>query len=198
MMELGVLLKAMNDHQQLQVVCTQALDRILAAPLWSRDFPQGRRIPWRSARTAADTFLAEEFNSPGIYLFGVFDNLRYVGKTKNPLRKRVFTRYIGGYRSQLCLAERYVKPFRDKGIAGFPDGDQRWIQENPDRWCRVMAAIDSARHGVESIWVSVLPWPGTAAFDDRTLKQVEHLLIAAGNTLNAGKGYEPLVNVNDR
>jgi len=192
------LLAVISDRSAFESLFEDWLNALSERPFWSPSDPQGRRIPWRLAGQASD-HLRSEFKSPGIYIFGASPFvLRYVGETGRSLKARLFGRYVtksgvsnAAIPPQCLLAERFESAIREKGLDAFPTELVRLYKKRyRGGMARLIGAVDFVRHGLDGIWVTILPLPGGVL-----TKRLEAALCPAANSWNQANGFEPLCNV---
>ncbi len=198
MSEFDELVSAMPYPNRFDEACSTALQAILASPLWSVADPAARRIPWRQAERARRS-MQREFGSLGLLVFGAAGRpaepmLRYVGMTTRTLWQRLTDRYILGEHSQCDLAARYEGSLRKWGIEGFPPEEIQWYRSNFPGTTRLEHAVDFARHGINGIWLALIPALGNPATDKETLETLRRGVMRAGNRWNQDKGYPLLLN----
>ena len=101
---------------------------ICGSEAYSTSFPTGTRIPWRSAKEAADSpQWGNDFQQPGCYLFCAGNSIpRYIGETQGTLKKRLFGRYVAGKHSQCTIAEKYEPILVKGGWKDLPDELLAW------------------------------------------------------------------------
>ena len=134
--------------------------------------------------------MMEEFDSPGLYVFGSQETPLYVGQTGTSLWKRLRGRYVSGTNSQCQLAKTYATLICEQGIAGFPAHVRDWYRQHFDTsTVRLEHAVAFARHGIDTIWFALLP-----AEDARYVKELERRLIPVAVRWNRRSGYPPLLN----
>ncbi len=187
------LLAAASDDARLERAYADYIQAALDAPLWSAECPDGVRIPWRLAKQAtAHPSLHHALGSPGIYLFGDEEGvILYLGMATTTLWKRLRGRYVAGPRAQCQLAADYASDLLAAGnITGFPEQIRAWYRRAyKGSTVRLEGALSFAQHGVEGIWVTVLPIADTAS-----IHPLERALIHAANAWNHHKGYQPQLN----
>ena len=116
------------DPVALERAYADSIRALLDAPLWSAEHPDGLRVPWRSApEGSAHPSLSAAFRSPGLYLFGSAAGVPlYWGRTRRPLKRRLWGRYVHGQRSQCQLAVDHEHQLRAHGLDGFPEDVRAW------------------------------------------------------------------------
>jgi len=199
--------KAIGNCRELYRAYDEWLTELKNRPMWSPQTvdgwpPQrvdGRRIPWKLFRRAADQMRGFDspFDSPGLYLWGAEEiNPRKIGMTTKTLRKRISGRYVpslrGGDPKTLCqclLAVHYEKELREKGQEDFTAEDRARHKQTTEA-SRRNGAEDWAFHGTERIWVTILPMSGSEEY----LRGMEGLLQDAARSWNKDHGHRPLVN----
>ena len=172
---LGKLESAYSDYIRL----------VMDSPLWLK----GIRIPWRSVKDASSK-LGQVFQLPGLYLFGSAALIPlYIGMTNQTLWKRLNGRYVGRSESQCGLAARYEQEIIKQGRNGIPEA-VRTRRSN----VRLKGAVSFAQHGIDGIWLTVLPFP---LEDADSIRSLERRLIPIANAWNVSQGYPELLNEND-
>lgn len=205
---------SINDPRGLMKVYSEWLDGIFFAPLWSPSSQEGFRIPWRKF-VAAYSSRRAMVDKPGLYLFGSEkegprrDLPRYVGATgfgkrDNTLWKRIKGRYVPGprtarYRGDLdgrlprqCeIADFYGYILTVHGIEDLPG----WLKKRVSK-VRLHGAGDFAKHGIDGIWVAVLPSiVSNGIATQEAIDKVEKALISTARQWNCRNHYPCLVNV---
>jgi len=182
------LIGALRDKDSLAEIYALFMDELLRLPLWSPEDPHGGRIPWRAAERAR-RLMQQEFDSPGLYIFGAGEVPLYIGKTKDSLWNRLRGRYLNGERSQCELAARYSDRICEKGIEGFPEEIRKWYRRQYGGWARLEGAVAFARHGIERVWFALIP-----VTDETIVDLLERRLIPVANEWNRVRGFEGLLN----
>ena len=183
------LVNAAHDPHRLKTAYAAWLEGLLRSPSWSSTTPDGKRVPWRAAETAKDhPSMQAAFASPGIYLFGTSSGIpRYLGKAEDEtLGERLFGRYLGGPNSKFWLAAKHGDALRISGVTGFP---KDVLARNAKRIARLKGAVDFAQHGIEGMWIALIP-----ISDKERVGPLERKLIAIARQWNISKGYPPLLN----
>jgi hypothetical protein len=186
-----------GDSDRVSGLYEDLMQGLLELPLWSPSSLTGRRIPWRLAPVARrHSSMKSIFNSPGIYLFGDAAAIpRYLGitcgrKTSGTFDKRM-RRYLWGPKSQCALAEAYERELCENGIDGFPLEVREWYRKSyGNSTVRLKGAVDFARHGIQGVWVALLP------IQQRELiSSIEEHLIPVANEWNLARKYPSLINI---
>jgi len=176
------LAASMDESDQFAIEYDGILSGWLSQPVWSNAYFPSPRIYWKYAEIARKES-HEIFNQPGILLFGASQIPRVFSATEDQtLWERLNGRFIGGNVSQCRLAERYEQALIAEGMQGFP----RDVNQSNSR---MEGAVDFARHGIHSVWFSLIP----VDQPDR-LKALKDNLIRAGNDWNIRHGYARLLN----
>ena len=172
---LGKLESAYSDYIRL----------VMDSPLWLK----GIRFPWRSVQGASSK-LGQVFQLPGLYLFGSAALIPLsIGMTNQTLKKRLNGRYIRGRESQCQLAVRYEQAIINQGRNGTPK-DVRSRRSH----ARLKGAVSFAQHGIDGIWLTVLPFPLEGA---DSILPLEKRLIPIANAWNVSQCYPVLLNEKD-
>ena len=176
------LLRA-NDAVAIRTAYGSWLDTLLTSGMWSSSSPSGLMIPWRSFRDAAKSkSLCHTCASFGLYIFVTTLGMpRYIGKAdRQSLRKRLGGRYLNRSKGQLQLAADISQGF------GVPDE----LKNDSFYRSRIRGAEDFALHGIEGIWIGLLP------IEDRArVSEAECKLVPVANKVNLDSQMKPLVNV---
>jgi hypothetical protein len=153
----------------------------------------------------------------GLYLFASATGVpRYIGKAQNEsLRDRLSHRYLSGQFSQFQLAANYSDLLRVGGWKALPDNilgrymrehsrpllaRKGWLDLNDDQLAqiarsglgtkaRLRHAQDLASHGIEGIWIGLIP-----CADSPEAGQLERKLIPIAANWNKEKSLPPLLN----
>jgi hypothetical protein len=181
----------LDDRLGLERAYAAWAEDLLQTPLWSLQ-QYGKRIPWRLAEIARKhPSMQAAFASPGLYLFGsAAGSPLYLGMTTQTLWKRLSGRYLRGERCQCQLAVTYCEELRRDGINGFPESIREWYRRGfKTSTARLEGAAAFAKHGIEGIWVALLP-----VHKKELVKPLEARLIPIANKWNKTRGYEPHIN----
>ncbi|GEM_PF-2834647 len=194
------LASAVSHPTALENAYADWITAVLASPLWSTEHRDTLRIPWRSFATAdASAELQESFRSQGLYLWGSAAGVPlYLGSASaRPLRARLLARYVGGADNQCPLAAKYESELVMRGMDGLPtDYWERWHRRAPGGAMTIpRGAVAFARHGIDGIWFTLLPF---SRLDSANLRALERQLIRVANAWNRQHGYESLLNVRDK
>ncbi len=183
---------ALNDVCQLKKEYAAWVEDLLRSPLWSLQEMNGRRIPWRLADAARKLPpMKAVFDSPGLYLFASAAGIPlYLGMTGQTLWKRLSGRYVRGEKCQCQLADTYQEELCRDGINGVPASIRDWYRKGfGTSTVRLEGAAVFARHGIDGIWVALLP-----VEKKELVKSLEEKLIPIANEWNRARGYEPFIN----
>ena len=197
-----LLLDALGDKRRFLGVYNDWAGAILNSPIWSRNRVNGRRFHWRDIAEARNAFL-DQFSSPGVYLFGTSSGVpRYIGSTggkdassacKESLGERLSDRYTketneGSIPTQCHLAAECPLHLKQNRIKHVYKWIGKWLDDasNP----RLFGALDFAIHGIDGIWIAILP-----VQDPASVLPLEKWLIPAGENWNRQRQYPSLVNV---
>jgi hypothetical protein len=189
------LLEAVSDLAALEKAYSEFIQAVLDSALWSPEYPNRLRIPWRLAGQASvHPTVRHVFGSPGLYLFGSAGGVPlYLGMTRRPLWMRLWRRYLHGPRSQCQLAVDYERQLISHGLEGFPNEVREWYRRSfRSSTVRLEGAIAFTRHGIEGIWFAVLPIP-----DPTAVRSLERRLIPLANAWNRSRRHPQLLNVQD-
>ena len=143
--------------------------------------------------------LKKAFASPGLYLFASGKDVPlYWGRTGTALWKRLSNRYLATPRdlskprSQFWLAATYEEALRSAaGVSGFPEKVRDWYRSwnSPGTIVRLRHAVAFAQHGIDDIWITVLP-----VKDASVVKGFESQVIAVAQGWNQAQRHPPLLN----
>jgi len=182
-------------------------------PLWSPECPSGRRIPWRLVLGSG----VDELRRHGLYIFATGTGIpRYIGKAQTEsLRERLSHRYLSGAFSQFQIAANYSDSLCSVGWKSLPDHVLAWYLRNQARRflnrngmanlddkslavvsrsgkgtnVRLRHAEDLAKHGIETIWISMIPTSSAQG-----VAELEEKVVRVASKWNIDKGYPPLMN----
>lgn len=208
------------DDDELSIWYDEWLRTLSNSPTWSTENPHYVRIPWLRAKPASQSGdSAGAFQAAGCYLLAASPCIpRKIGKTKQPLKKRLFPRYFTGPYCQCMLAEQHGRTLLQHGWRRLPDDVLAWYFRHhspvkymafreahgdaPDQeiaehfrqvggtTSRLEDAADFARHGATGIWFALIPVSNAS-----DASRLEPRLIEVAKRWNAINRLTPLRGV---
>ncbi|MCX6343854.1 MAG: hypothetical protein NT018_02120 [Armatimonadetes bacterium] len=108
-------------------------------------------------------------------------DLIYNNAVRNKMAHFLCLGNVGGYREEL----------RKNGLQGFPvELRDNYNKEEARKGPRLLGAADWIVHGIEGMWVAILPMPGL----EHHIEKLEHSLQSIADEWNMARNYYELVN----
>lgn len=163
------------------------LEKAFNKGFWSEGEYSGERIYWIDAKKAKKAI--DQFNRPGIYIWGYDEIPMYIGKAEKQKISKRFNRYAFGSKAQYRIATNYWNHIKSGGeiktVEELILENNLSLKYHKSR-CRQAKAFGEQM--TDNAWFLFMP----LKIED--ISDLEHELIEIGDTYNSNKDYQSLLN----